>query len=80
MVEHLLTGGGQVDLLAELLEKRQSRVLLELLDLPVHRLQLLLRDHLALERLGREIVPVRGDGLLRLRLERDDVLLELLLL
>ena len=43
-------------------------------------LQLLLRDRLALERLGREVVAVRGDGLARLRLERDDVLLELLLL
>jgi hypothetical protein len=33
VVKHFLTRRCQVDLLAELLEKRQSRVLLELLDL-----------------------------------------------
>ena len=55
-------------------------LVLELRDLAVHVLQLLLRDGLALERLRREIVAARGDRLARLALERDDVLLELLLL
>src|SRR5581483_4627334 len=49
----------------------------ERLDLP---LQLLLRDRLALERLPREVLAVRRDRLTGLRLELDDVLLELLLL
>src|SRR5947209_1470953 len=52
----------------------------EPLHLPVHALQLLLGDRLALERLPREVLAVRSDRLARLRLELDDVLLELLLL
>ena len=52
----------------------------EPLHLRVHALELLLRDRLALERLLGEVVAVRRDRLPSLRLELDDVLLELLLL
>ena len=55
-------------------------LVLELLHLPVHVLQLRLRERLALERLPREVLAVRRDRLPGLCLELDDVLLELLLL
>src|SRR5581483_4840600 len=81
-LEHFLLGTERLDPRLELLLRRDELLLLvgEALHLVVHALQLLLRDCLALERLPREILAVRCDRLARLRLELDDVLLELLLL
>ena len=81
-LEDLLLGAEGLDAGLELLLGRDELLLLvlELLHLPVHVLQLLLRDRLALERLPGEVLAVRGHGLARLGLELDDVLLELLLL
>ena len=49
-------------------------------DLGVQALQLTLRELLALERNAREVLAVLGKRLTRLRVELDDLLLELLLL
>ena len=69
-----------LDLRRELLLARDQLLLLvgELLHLRVEALQLLLHRRLPLERLPREVLAVRGERLARLRLELDDVLLELL--
>ena len=48
----------------------------ELMHLRVEPLELLLRGGLPLERLAREILPIRRDGLAGLRLELHDVLLD----
>ena len=53
---------------------------LELLHLLVERLQLALRELLALERDAREILAILRERLAGLRVELDDLLLELLLL
>ena len=53
---------------------------LELGDLLVERLELGLRELLALERGARELLAAGGERLARLRVELDDLLLELLLL
>ena len=67
---------------AELLLLVDQRLLLglELLHLRVEPLQLALRELLALQRHAREILAVLGERLTRLRVELDDLLLELLLL
>src|SRR5581483_4795979 len=81
-LEDFLLRAERLDLRLQLLLGADELVLLvgEPLDLVVHALQLLLRDRLALERLPREVLAVRRDRLTGLRLELDDVLLELLLL
>ena len=66
---------------AEILLGPGDRIILDddsLTNLEARLLQLLLDAGLALERLAREILTAGGNGLPRLGVERDDVLLELL--
>ena len=81
-LDDLLLGAELVDLAAELLLLVDEVLLLclELLDLDVEPLQLGLRELLALERDTGEVLAVLREGLTGLRVELDDLLLELLLL
>ena len=81
-LQDLLLGAEGFDAGLELLLGGDELLLLvlELVHLPVHVLQLRLRERLALERLPREVLAVRRHRLACLGLELDDVLLELLLL
>ena len=81
-LDDLLLGPELLELGAQLLLLVDQLGLLglELGDLLVERLQLGLRELLALERGAGKVLPVLRERLARLRVELDDLLLELLLL
>ena len=81
-LDDLLLGAELLDLRAQLLLGlgHLLLLLLELRDLRVERLQLGLDDVLALQRRPGEVLVAGGERLARLRVELDDLLLELLLL